>query len=221
MIVKGNKVKVMFNLQSKLLNTTLPLLIIAHNQESFLEILEKFKNDSILLDGKTLKIADIRELIRWLSLKPAFKDFKLVIILNAEKINSESANALLKTLEEPPSFAKIVLISANEKRILPTIHSRCLKIRFSQKADLSEPEGYLSPDVLSQKNIQERFKWVNEIFEEGEVEKILILWQEYFRQKLLKGEDVIETLKFLSLARDLLSTNISVKLLLENLTLSF
>lgn len=207
--------------QSKIFHANLPLLIVGQDQKPFLEILKKFKNDSLLLEGKRVKILDIRGLIKWLSLRPTFGDYKLVIILDAEKINSESANALLKTLEEPPSYARIVLLTSDEKKILPTIHSRCLKIRFFEKVSFPEPEGYLSPEIISQKSIKERFKWADEISESEEVDKILILWQEHFRKKLLGGEDVLEILKFLERARDLLSTNISVKLLLGNLVINF
>jgi DNA polymerase III delta prime subunit len=221
MIVKENKVEVMLDLQSKIKNANLPLLVINQNPESFSALTEKFKNDSFSLDGKTAKIADIRELIRWLSLKPVFGSHKLAIVLNAEKINLAAANALLKTLEEPPVYAKIVLVTSEEQKILPTIISRCLKVRLVTKADFTEPEGYLSPESLAQKTVQERFRWADVTSEGGNADKILILWQEYFRQKLLKGNDVLEILKFLAWSRDLLLTNISVKLLLENLTLNF
>lgn len=56
---------------------------------------------------------------------------KIAIIADAEKLNDESANALLKTLEEPPPHSLIILISSNTDSILPTIRSRCQIVRFS------------------------------------------------------------------------------------------
>jgi len=56
---------------------------------------------------------------------------KIAIIADAEKLNDESANALLKTLEEPPPHSLIILIASNTDNILPTIRSRCQIVRFS------------------------------------------------------------------------------------------
>ncbi|MDB5386161.1 MAG: dnaX 2 [Planctomycetaceae bacterium] len=56
---------------------------------------------------------------------------KIAIIADAEKLNDESANALLKTLEEPPPHSLIILIATNTDSVLPTIRSRCQIIRFN------------------------------------------------------------------------------------------
>lgn len=55
---------------------------------------------------------------------------KIAIIADAEKLNDESANALLKTLEEPPAHSLMILVASNLDSILPTIRSRCQMIRF-------------------------------------------------------------------------------------------
>lgn len=56
---------------------------------------------------------------------------KIALICDAERLNEESANALLKTLEEPPPHSLIVLIATHIDSILPTIRSRCQVIRFN------------------------------------------------------------------------------------------
>jgi len=90
-----------------------------------------------LFDPKTEKIADeitvdqIRGLIRKLSLKPALGSYKAAVIDEAHLMNSEAQNALLKTLEEPPGDALIVLIAQNSQRLLETIRSRCQTIQFN------------------------------------------------------------------------------------------
>jgi DNA polymerase-3 subunit delta' len=56
---------------------------------------------------------------------------KIAIIDDANRMNAESANALLKTLEEPPSYALLILIATNEHGLLPTIRSRCQQVRFA------------------------------------------------------------------------------------------
>lgn len=56
---------------------------------------------------------------------------KVALICDAERLNDESANALLKTLEEPPPHSLIILIATHIDSILPTIRSRCQILRFS------------------------------------------------------------------------------------------
>lgn len=69
-----------------------------------------------------------------LSLRPSAGDRKVAIIDDADKMNAESANALLKTLEEPPDYSLIFLISTTEDALLPTIRSRCQLVRFAPLA---------------------------------------------------------------------------------------
>ncbi len=66
-----------------------------------------------------------------MSLKPMSADRKIAVIDEADKMNDAAANALLKTLEEPPHGSLILLIASNVERMLPTIRSRCQEIRFS------------------------------------------------------------------------------------------
>lgn len=180
--------------------------------------------DFFLLDSD-YTMAHLKELLHFINLKPYNSEKKLAIIQNFENLSAGTANVLLKTLEEPPEYMTIILTTQNEQKILPTISSRCAKIRLGFKAEISESNlkeiNFLSPDELKKISVAKRFKWAASVSEEGNVEKIIILWQEFYREKMLQGENVISILTKLSRARDLLQTNISVKLLLESLTLSF
>ncbi|NPA53304.1 MAG: DNA polymerase III subunit delta' [Aquificae bacterium] len=80
-------------------------------------------------NGRDIKISQIRDAIDFLKLKS--KEGKVIIIENAEKMNTEASNALLKTLEEPPENSMIILTTTNQNKLLPTIISRCYKIRFN------------------------------------------------------------------------------------------
>ncbi len=71
-------------------------------------------------------------------LKPFHGRRKVAILQDADYLNEEGANCLLKTLEEPPADALIILIGTSEQRQLPTIRSRCQIIRF---APLSADDG--------------------------------------------------------------------------------
>jgi DNA polymerase-3 subunit delta' len=66
-----------------------------------------------------------------LSLRPMLGRRRVAVIDDADRMSTESANAILKTLEEPPPYALIPLIAADLGRILPTIRSRCQTIRFN------------------------------------------------------------------------------------------
>ncbi|MBF0468353.1 MAG: DNA polymerase III subunit [Desulfamplus sp.] len=81
-------------------------------------------------EKKIIKIAQIRELCGALVSKPHEARMRMVIIEDAHAMNRESANALLKILEEPPERTFFVLLSASLNDLLPTIISRCRHIRF-------------------------------------------------------------------------------------------
>ncbi len=95
---------------------------------------------SPLPDKRDISIDQLREMQRELSLRPYEAPRKACIIDPAERLNVSSANSLLKTLEEPPGNALIILVTENAGMLLPTVRSRCQLIRF---APLS-PEHVLS-----------------------------------------------------------------------------
>lgn len=69
-----------------------------------------------------------------LSLRPLEGSRKIAIINDADTMNDESANAFLKTLEEPPERAVLILIGSNLDAVMPTIRSRCQLVRFAPLA---------------------------------------------------------------------------------------
>lgn len=81
-------------------------------------------------DGAFIKIDQIRELQKDLSYRPFEAPKKACILENAEKMNPSAANAFLKTLEEPPGDAILILTTTHVDAILPTILSRCQQLRF-------------------------------------------------------------------------------------------
>jgi DNA polymerase III subunit delta' len=85
-----------------------------------------------VLDRKKgqIKIEEVREIIRRMNLRPSLSDRKTFIINNAEDLKKEGANALLKSLEEPPSNTHLILVASDLNVLLSTIRSRCIKIGF-------------------------------------------------------------------------------------------
>ncbi len=83
-------------------------------------------------DGKVIKIEQIRQMQEKILEKPIVSDKKVYIIDDADLMTKEAQNCLLKTLEEPPKFAVIILVLSNESKILNTIKSRCMRIFFEK-----------------------------------------------------------------------------------------
>jgi DNA polymerase III subunit delta' len=81
-------------------------------------------------DGAFIKIDQIRELQRELAYRPFEAGIKACIIDEADRMNPAAANSLLKTLEEPPGNAVLILITATVGGMLPTIRSRCQQLQF-------------------------------------------------------------------------------------------
>jgi DNA polymerase-3 subunit delta' len=86
---------------------------------------------SPLPDKRDISIEQLREMQRELSLRPYEAPRKACIIDPAERLNANSANSLLKTLEEPPGNALIILLTENAEMLLSTVRSRCQLIRFA------------------------------------------------------------------------------------------
>jgi DNA polymerase-3 subunit delta' len=81
-------------------------------------------------DGVFIKIDQIRDLQKDLSYRPYEAPRKACIIDGVERLNPSAGNALLKTLEEPPGNALIILLTAQVDAVLPTVLSRCQRLHF-------------------------------------------------------------------------------------------
>ncbi len=93
---------------------------------------ENFPDVMVISPAKeVLKIDQMRLLKETAYLKPMVGCKRIFIIDEAEKMNDEASNSLLKILEEPPTFSHIILVTSNPYRIIPTIKSRCQIFQFS------------------------------------------------------------------------------------------
>lgn len=99
-----------------------------HIYKELKEFTENGKGQKTPVD---LSIDVIREfLIRQVSIRPSLSARKVFIVSEAEKLNLNSQNALLKVLEEPPHYCTIILLCTRLEKLLPTIKSRCQIVRF-------------------------------------------------------------------------------------------
>lgn len=125
--------------------------------------------DIIIIDeqDESIKTEQIKELVKNVLEKPIQGEKKIYIINNSENMTREAQNSLLKTLEEPPEYVIVILITSNENLLLNTIKSRCIKFQFQN---------------LSDEEIKQYFRMANQVIDDsiikifgGSIEKALKL----------------------------------------------
>ena len=117
--------------------------------QSCLEIMEGNSIDLIEIDAASHRgIDEIRELKDGILFVPTKSKYKVFIIDESHQLTKEAANALLKTLEEPPSHAIFVLATTEIHKMIPTIISRCQRFDFRK---LTLPEITKRLEIISQK----------------------------------------------------------------------
>jgi DNA polymerase-3 subunit delta' len=107
-------------------------LRIAAGKHADVQIIGRLPDSNSVDSGskKVIAIGQVRELQQAAGLRPYEGSHRVFIIDGAEYLNEESANCLLKTLEEPPPDVVIILLATNDARLLPTILSRCQRIEL-------------------------------------------------------------------------------------------
>ena len=96
--------------------------------------------------GKPIKVDQIRALSKFLNHTSQFGGLKVALIDPADRMNSNAANSLLKTLEEPPGDSLLILISAHPASLPATVRSRCGEIKFKRPSD-KQAIDWLAPQL--------------------------------------------------------------------------
>ncbi len=116
---------------------------------SCLEIMESRSMDLIEIDAASHRgIDEIRELKDGIKFAPIKSKYKVFIIDESHQLTKEAANALLKTLEEPPSHAIFILATTEAHKMIPTIISRCQRFDFRK---LTLPEIIKRLEIICEK----------------------------------------------------------------------
>ena len=166
-------------------------------------------------DGNSIKIEQIRELQSKIIEKPIISSKKVYIINDSDKMTKEAQNCLLKTLEEPPEFATIILIGANESAYLSTIKSRCmilhfeniqdeklkeiLKNKFNQKLDnemlLKFSQGSISRaiNIIENKEIYEKIEEIISNIHKKDIIEIMKMSEIIYKSKEIIN-DILENI---------------------------
>lgn len=121
------------------------------------EIMEQKSMDLVEIDAASHRgIDDVRELREGIKFAPIKSKYKVFIIDECHQLSKDAANALLKTLEEPPAHAVFLLATTESHKMIPTILSRCQRFDFKR---LQIPEIIKKLDFITRK---ENIKFDNE-----------------------------------------------------------
>ena len=169
-----------------------------------------------------IKIKAVRELIRQINLTPGHGEKKLAIIKQADKLNSEAANTLLKTLEEPPTSSTIILLSSDLK-LISTIISRCQVVRFADRTGTADQTIIRSFLALGEQHLKKIFATAEKLSTDPNLDSHLETLLVTFRDQLIKSPTPsnLEKIKAVFEARRNLRITNNRRLVLENLLLKF
>jgi DNA polymerase-3 subunit delta' len=144
--------------------------------------------------NRLLRIGPMREIEQEANFRPFEGRARIFIIEEAGKLNQFSANALLKTLEEPPSTSHLILLTSRPASLLPTIRSRCQMVRFAPLAP-AEIEKHL----LKGKQVSPADARLLAFVSRGSIGRALATDMESYRQQRQAMLDVVTAL---TLTRD-------------------
>lgn len=173
---------------------------------------------------KSIGIEKVRETIKFLTKKPYMSDQKYVIVKNAYYLTRQAQNAFLKTLEEPPKFATIILEAKSKNNLLDTVISRCQLIRTMAESQVrAKNQSFDKVKSLSNAKKLELAEKMNKkgiSTITGLIENWIASEREHLKKSAANQSQTTENLKILEQVRkDLTGTNINTQLALEFLLL--
>lgn len=134
-----------------------------HNQPDIIYVQHEKPN--------TVSVDDIREQVNHdIDIKPYASPYKVYIIDEAEKMNVQAQNALLKTIEEPPVYAVLLLLTNNADAFLPTIRSRCVTLNLK-----AVPDAAIRNYLMTKRGVPDYQAEVCVAFAQGNVGKAIAL----------------------------------------------
>lgn len=154
----------------------------------------------------SIGVDDIREKISGsVAIRPFSSPYKIYIVPEADRMTEAAQNALLKTIEEPPEYGVIILLTSNISALLPTIQSRCLKLEFRPLSTVTV-EKYL----MDKYNVVDYRARTSAIFAQGNLGKaIRYIESEDFEEKkdkvlrILKNVQTMDVSEMLELIKEI------------------
>jgi len=194
-----------------------PIIIISADVKNWQEIYSGLIKELKITPTDTIYfetsegIGELRKKINLLNLKPHSSIYRLFIFLSIDGMNREQTNSLLKTLEEPPNYGRILLFAQSASRIIPTIKSRCQKVYFNSKS---------TPNELSLLSFFEKWKF-NEFVQKlnetdnAEIPEMVKETIEELKNKMLNKDEMGLYKKLSNNLIRFACTNVNKKLSLE------
>ena len=146
------------------------------------------KFDTIIIDTAEVRgIEAVKEVIRAISKKPYESKLTSVLIIEAQYLTIEAQNALLKSLEEPPTFSQIILTANSKDSLLPTVASRLEEI--SLNAEPKTTEIILNLQELAGKKLSERLVQIEKMKREDYAQ----LWAIFLKDAATSGDKNLKT----------------------------
>lgn len=186
-------------------------------------------------DEKSIKVDSIRELQKDISIKPLMNLRKVYIIPQASKLNIQAQNCLLKTLEEPPAYAVIILISSSIYSVINTIRSRVKRVKIYNSEELNiRNEVKEIIDSIENKSVIDVLKF-SEFFEKNKdnVVEILHEMMKYCNERIMNDKnklpekinrDIIVIAKYvpiIDLAERRINENCNFSMAIDEMLLAF
>ncbi|MBI3577266.1 hypothetical protein HY086_04475 [Candidatus Gottesmanbacteria bacterium] len=188
---------------------------------------EKFDVTDLSPEETSIGIAHVREFQKRLLLAPTGSPFSVGVIRQADSLTTEAQNALLKTLEEPPPHARVILESPTADVFLPTVVSRCQLINLGNSQIYTKEEILRCIDTLkylSDASIGKRLKKIDELVKNKEeaaawLDLAIASAHDALLGSKLPSSQAAKLLRSLLKARQHLAANVNYKLVLDNIFL--
>lgn len=172
----------------------------------------------------SIGVDDIREQINdTIMIRPYSSYYKIYIVDEAEKMTVQAQNALLKTMEEPPAYAVIILITTNQEAFLPTILSRCIQLKLKPLKDFTV-KSYLTEHL----RVPEKEAEICAAFARGNLGKAIHLassedFKELYQKvmNMIKNIGTMDIVMLLDCIREIKEQNFEISEVLDLMQLWF
>lgn len=184
----------------------------------------------VIESEKAVGIEEIRKLQERLFLTPVEGKLKAVVLEAFFGMTTQSQNAFLKLLEEPPAHALILILTSSLDFVLPTILSRCSLINVEQKQTLTAAETAENLQIIEElknQGVSNGLKIAQDNGKDREIaleflEKLIISAESSVGNKKFEDRQLLQILKALQKTYTIIkSTNVNPRFALENLFLNF
>jgi DNA polymerase-3 subunit delta' len=152
--------------------------------------------------SRIVSVEQMRGLMQEINLKPTEAEYKVAVIVAADRLNVQGANAFLKTLEEPPPRSVLILLTTEPQRLLETIVSRCLRLNFSgdgprplASAEMEWLASFSDMAAVEQKSLLGRYRLMDVLLQKLTAMKSAIEESLTARSPLRRYDDVEKDLR--------------------------